>query len=120
MTTTTFSILKQAVIGSDIHIETIANRLDNLESSGGNVEGQIKRFDLAFNNANLSAGILTVNHNLGKLIVNVIIARPGVAAGTYEGIGGVDSIIYLSTNQLQINLQNFTPIIGSWVVMCEG
>jgi hypothetical protein len=79
---------------------------------------RLREFSFVF--ADLVSGILTVNHNLGRQIVNITLAKPGTVTGTYERIGSPDGVTYVNSNQLTIDLTNFGAISGTWFAVVEG
>jgi len=66
----------------------------------------------SFTNASLTAGILTVTHNLGNKYNNVTIYD-----NTDTVVTGVDAIIAVNTNSLTVNLSSYWVLTGTWHII---
>lgn len=67
-----------------------------------------------FSTANLVAGVLTVNHNLGNAIVLVQVSNNSNQVIT------PDSITLTSNTNCIIDLSSFLPLVGTWNVIVRG
>lgn len=72
-------------------------------------------YQTTFTNASLTAGVLTVTHNLGRQVVKVQIADD-----TNKDVAGVDDITFSSTSQLTIDLTSAGTLSGTWTVVVVG
>jgi hypothetical protein len=83
--------------------------------SVGNMLSVARFIEGTFANANLTAGILTVNHNLGRL-------RPivSICDGNNDVWSSVDNIKYISVNQLQVDMTSLGTLTGTWGISIAG
>jgi hypothetical protein len=81
----------------------------------GNTFNLPRIIESSFTNANLTGGVLTVNHNLGRL-------RPGVFI--YDNNGDlwsvVDNIKAISSNQLTVDMTTLGTLPGTWGITIIG
>lgn len=73
-----------------------------------------KVFRLSFNNANLSGGLLTVNHNLGQRICIVQVSN------NQGQVVQPDTITLLNSNQCVIDLSSYVPLTAIWDVIVRA
>lgn len=71
-------------------------------------------FRTAFTNATLTAGILTVTHNVGQQFVQVIVADNN------NKVVQPDDITMTSATALAVDLSSFGALTGNWNVMVIG
>lgn len=72
-------------------------------------------YETTFTNTNLVSGILTVNHNLGRRVVNILLAD-----NNNKMIAFCDDITFTSISSSTIDLTSFGTIAGSWTVHVSG
>ena len=77
-------------------------------SSGGGVGGGGNSYTDAFVNADLSSGILTVNHSLNTSVVHVTIYNDSNVQVT------PDAITLTDANNVAVDLSSFGVITGTW------
>jgi hypothetical protein len=70
--------------------------------------------EMTFTNANLTAGVLTVTHNLGVKVVCWSLADDEDDAVLPDNIGFTD------TNNLTVDLSSFGAITGTWTFRAIG
>lgn len=70
-------------------------------------------YSTTFTNASLSAGVLTVTHNLNKTPVVVVIADNN----SKQIIP--DDITFSSNNEIAVDLTQFGTLTGTWSVFCK-
>ena len=101
--TTTFALLD---FGDDIFI---LKRTTNITS--GRISGF---FNSEFTDSNLSASVLTVDHNLSASFPLVTI---------YDNNNQIllpDDVTFIDVNQVTVDLSSFTPLVGTWNVSVVG
>lgn len=76
-----------------------------------------KRFDQIFSDTDLNNGVLTVNHNLNSVLVNITILKP-VSNGVYSPVIPNNINIY-NHNTIFIDLMYF-PVNAGWIVLVEA
>jgi hypothetical protein len=81
-----------------------AGTLDNLRPV-------TRTFRQDFVNADLTSGVLTVNHNLGKRPQVSVIDNTGVVVGI--------TTTHTNTNTLGLNLTRVGTLVGTWSLVCE-
>ena len=75
---------------------------------------QSKVYRRVFTNADVSGGILTVNHNLAEQIVITQVSN------NLNQVIQPDLITLTSSSQLQIDLSSHVPIVGNWNVIVRA
>ena len=115
-----FAIIKQeieALQGKTIQLVGDVISVPVVLGSGNSVVQivtQSKSYTTTIQNAQLSGGIILINHDLAQRIVLVQVS---------DDQGHViqpDQIQLLNTNQVQINLGSFQPITGTWNVIVRA
>lgn len=76
-----------------------------------------KRFNQIFSNTDLNNGVLTVNHNLDSVLVNVIVLKP-ISNGVYSPVIPNNINIY-NHDSVFIDLSYF-PVTTGWLVLVEA
>jgi len=71
-------------------------------------------FSRTFVDADLVAGILTINHALGNALVDVTI-RDNTGAKVMP-----DSDVIVDANNVDIGLASFQPLVGIWTALVVG
>jgi len=104
------------VAGTGIQITTASNGSVLITATGGGGGGGNSAYGLNFTNGNLTAGVLTVNHNLNSQYVNVT-----VFDNTDVQIIP-DSVTATSTNASAVDLTSFGTLAGTWhlTVLASG
>lgn len=82
--------------------------------TGSGPGGPASTFALNFTNANLVAGILTVNHNLPSSPASTTIRDDT----NFEIVP--DDVEFINVNTLEIDLSSYAPIVGTWRVLVIG
>jgi hypothetical protein len=80
-------------------------------SSGSSVSNSFSR---TFVDADLVAGILTINHALGNSLVDVTI-RDSAGAKVMQ-----DDDTIIDVNNVAIDLSSFQPLVGVWAALVVG
>lgn len=113
---------------------TIKNEIENLQSKTLILTGEVNGgpviidsgtspvviqttglvYRLSFTQANISAGILTVNHNLGQKIVFVQVNNQ------LSRLITPDVVTLTNANSLAIELTSFLPLAGTWNVVVRA
>lgn len=81
------------------------------DGSGWNPVSITAAFRQAFVNADLTAGVLTVTHNLGQLTQQVSVSDEN------GEVIGPDVVTFVDVNSLTIDLSTFGVIAGTWNVV---
>jgi hypothetical protein len=84
---------------------------DLLITGGG---GGVQEFSMSFVNADLVAGVLSVNHALNSQLVGVTVMRD-----TLKQVHP-DDVTFVDANNLELDLTLFGAIPGTWVVRVQG
>jgi len=79
-----------------------------------NTTNAANTFSRTFVDADIVAGILTVNHALGNALVSVII-RDGAGVRVMP-----DSDVAVDANNVDVGLASFQPIAGTWTALVIG
>jgi len=102
--------------GAGLWVLKVRNATDTdweVIASGGGSSANTYR--LAFTDATLAAGVLSVNHALAQKYVNVLIYDENDQA-----IVSPDNITLTDTNNLTIDLSSFGTLSGTWNVVVNS
>lgn len=102
--------------GTVTNASFIWNEVTDFWSAGlAGSELQISRvFRLAFTNATLTAGILTITHNLGQKYIQIMLSD------NVDQLIIPDNVTFTSATQATIDLTTFGTLTGSWNVVAIG
>jgi hypothetical protein len=109
-THTSFKIGNSATPGQVL--TTDAEGIGTWQDAEGGVGSTVNLYTLEFTNADLVAGILSVEHGLGFKIM------PVVVADNANAIILPDDVVFVDEDNLTIDLTGYGSIAGTWTVAC--
>jgi len=109
--------LSSRVDSLETNIEYLSSEIQSVSSLIFNLSSEISMFGsyiLPFTNADLVGGVLTVTHGMQKAYV---------LASVYDETNSIvipDNITILNNTQLNVDLNSFIPITGTWGIIIDA